>query len=302
MMRDPIRRRDDMIRNIDLTALRSFVTVAETGGVTRAAQQLNLTQSAVSMQIKRLEDMLRLPLLDRAGRGVALTQHGEQLLAYGRRILKLNDELVSRMMDDAYEGEIRLGVPTDIVYPHIPRILRQFDRAFPRVKVHLVSSWTTRLREMMERGEIDLILTTEAKPDPAGEPLAVQQLVWVGAPGGTAWRERPLRLAFERQCMFRPWAQRALDEAGIPWEMAVDTSATRTVEASVSADLAIHAMLEGAVSPYLAPVPHAGALPALPASHVNMSRAHTAVGEPIDALAGMLRQAYGAPGALAAAE
>ncbi|MEL6218310.1 MAG: LysR family transcriptional regulator, partial [Pseudomonadota bacterium] len=126
-----------MIRNLDLTALRSFVTVAETGGVTKAAHQLNLTQSAVSMQIKRLEDMLQQPLLDRAGRRVALTAHGEQLLGYGRRILAINDEVISRMMHTSFEGEVRFGVPTDIVYPNIPRVLRQFDREFPRVKIQL---------------------------------------------------------------------------------------------------------------------------------------------------------------------
>jgi len=299
---ESIRKGDGMIRNLDLTALRSFVTVAETGGITRAAQQLNLTQSAVSMQLKRLEEMLGLPLLDRAGRGVALTAHGEQLLGYGRRILALNDEVITRMTQPGYEGEVRLGVPTDIVYPQMPRVLRRFDREFPRVKVHLVSSYTTKLREMLDRGEIDLILTTEDAPDPEGEALSVRRLLWVGAPEGTAWRQRPLRLAFERQCMFRPWAQRALDEAGIPWEMAVDTLATRTVEASVSADLAIHVMIEDAGSPYLAPVPHGGALPDLPQSHINMLRARNAIGVPVDALAGMLRQAYGGRGAALAAE
>jgi len=218
-----------MIRNLDLTALRSFVTVAETGGVTRAAQQLNLTQSAVSMQIKRLEDLLQLPLFDRTGRGVQLTGHGEQLLGYGRRILALNDEALGRMTDTAFEGVVRLGVPSDIVFPYIPRVLRQFDRDFPRVKVQLVSSYTRRLKDLIAHGEAELILTTEDKPDPSGTALATQRLVWVGAPDGVAWRERPLRIAFERQCLFKPWAQRALDEAGIAWEMAVDTAATRTV-------------------------------------------------------------------------
>ncbi|MEE8455847.1 MAG: LysR family transcriptional regulator, partial [Limibaculum sp.] len=83
-----------MARNLDLTALRSFVTVAETGGVTKAAHQLHLTQSAVSMQLKRLEESLAQPLLDRSGRGVALTNQGEQLLSYGRRMLALNDEVM----------------------------------------------------------------------------------------------------------------------------------------------------------------------------------------------------------------
>ncbi len=281
-----------MIRNIDLTALRSFVTVAETGGVTRAAQQLNLTQSAVSMQIKRLEEMLQLPLLDRAGRGVALTAHGEQLLGYGRRILAINDEAISRMMHAAFEGEVRLGVPTDIVHPHIPRVLRQFDREYPRVKIHLVSSYTKQLKESLAAGELDLILTTEDAPGEGAEVLAVEPLVWVGAPGGTAWRGRPLRVAFERQCLFKPWAQKALDEAGIPWEHAVDTRATRTVEASVSADLAVHAMLQVAVSPHLEQIAHGGALPELPSSRILLYRARRALGAPVDALAEMLRLAY----------
>lgn len=289
-----------MIRNIDLTALRSFVTVAETGGVTRAAGQLNLTQSAVSMQLKRLEEMLGLPLLDRTGRGVALTAHGEQLLSYGRRILALNDEVISRMTHSGFEGEARIGVPTDIVYPHMPQVLRRFDREFPRVKVQLVSSYTSKLKAMLDAAELDLILTTEDGTPRGAEMLAVRQLVWVGAPGGTAWRVRPLRIAFERQCLFRPWAQKALDDAGIPWEHAVDTGATRTVEASVSADLAVHAMLDQAVSPYLEPIPHGGALPELPTSTINMYRARKAIGAPLDALAEMIRQAYGVRSAMAA--
>ncbi|MEO0620666.1 MAG: LysR family transcriptional regulator [Pseudomonadota bacterium] len=289
-----------MIRNLDLTALRSFVTVAETGGVTKAAHQLNLTQSAVSMQIKRLEDMLQQPLLDRAGRRVALTAHGEQLLGYGRRILAINDEVISRMMHTSFEGEVRFGVPTDIVYPNIPRVLRQFDREFPRVKIQLVSSYTTKLKEMLDAGEIDLILTTENVPGPEGQVLSRAPLVWVGAPGGVAWRERPLRLAFETQCLFKPWAQAALDAAGIPWEMAVNTRATRTVEASVSADLAIHAMLEVAKTPYMEPIPHNGHLPELPSSQIVMYRGRQAIGVPVDALAAMLRNAYGETQALAA--
>ncbi|MEM0943738.1 MAG: LysR family transcriptional regulator, partial [Pseudomonadota bacterium] len=150
-----------MPRNLDLTALRSFVTVAETGGVTRAANQLNLTQSAVSMQLKRLEEALGLPLLDRAGRGVALTNHGEQLLSYGRRMLSLNDEVLSRMTDAGFEGDIRLGVPSDIVYPYIPKVLHRFDREFPRVKMHLYSSYTKKLKEMIETAEVDVALSTE---------------------------------------------------------------------------------------------------------------------------------------------
>ncbi len=115
-----------MSRNLDLTALRSFVAVADAGGVTRAAGFLNLTQSAVSMQIKRLEEALDLALLDRTGRGVALTPSGEQLLSYARRMVALNDEAWTRLTCQSHEGEIVLGVPHDIVYPAIPQVLQRF--------------------------------------------------------------------------------------------------------------------------------------------------------------------------------
>ncbi|MFN6979926.1 MAG: LysR family transcriptional regulator, partial [Gemmobacter sp.] len=173
-----------MARHLDLAALRSFVAVADTGGVTRAAGLMNLTQSAVSMQLKRLEESLGLALIDRAGRGVALTAAGEQLVGYARRLLSLNDEALGRLTGRAYEGVVRLGVPTDIVHPFIPRVLRQFAVAFPRVQVNLSSSYTRRLRAQFARGECDLILTTEDAPDAGGVVLAQLPLVWIGAPGG----------------------------------------------------------------------------------------------------------------------
>ncbi len=288
-----------MPRNLDMTALRAFVTVAETGGVTRAAGQLHLTQSAVSMQVKRLEEMIGQPLLERAGRGVALTAHGEQLLGYGRRILALNDEVWSRMTDQAYEGEVTLGVPADIVYPHIPDILRRFSQEYPRIKVNLISSYTSRLKRQMARGEVDMILTTELDVEQGGEMLENAQMIWVGAPGGSAWKGTPVRLAFNHDCIFRTFAQRALDEADIRWEMGVESDSIRTVEASVSADLAIHAALESTLDHHMEVIPHNGALPPLPMFKINMYIASGPQQDLADRLAIMVRGAYGRP-ALAA--
>ena len=135
-----------MARNLDLTSLRSFVTIADVGGVTRAAGVLNLTQSAVSMQIKRLEDMLGATVLDRSARTVALTPVGEQLLSYARRMVALNDEVYGLLTLPQFEGEVVLGVPHDIVYPAIPQVLQLFAREFPKVKVRLLSSFTRILR------------------------------------------------------------------------------------------------------------------------------------------------------------
>ena len=128
-----------MPRNLDMTALRSFVTVAEAGGVTRAAGVLNLTQSAVSMQLKRLEEALDLQLLDRSARTIGLTAQGEQLLGYGRRMIAMNDEIYRKLTAQEFEGELKLGVPHDIIYPTVPRILKQVAADFPRMRVRLMS-------------------------------------------------------------------------------------------------------------------------------------------------------------------
>ena len=281
-----------MPRNLDLTALRSFVAVAETGGVTKAAGFLNLTQSAVSMQLKRLEESLGLDLLDRTGRGVSLTGSGEQLLSYARRMLVLNDEVYNRLTARDYEGVVTLGVPHDIVYPAIPEVLHKFNAAFPRVRIQLVSSFTNRLKQLHHRGECDIILTTEDQLDGEGEVLSTVPLVWIGAPGGEAWRARPLRLAFEFGCIFRQPVQRALDAAGIPWQMAVESESSRTVEASVSADLAVHAALEGTAFIYGRPIDHGGALPELSNKKICLYRAPKSSGVLTDNLVELLREGY----------
>jgi DNA-binding transcriptional LysR family regulator len=280
------------MRNLDMTTLRSFVAVADAGGVTRAAGFLHLTQSAVSMQLKRLEEVLGVDLLDRSGRSIALTASGEQLLGYARRMVALNDEAFNRLTDRVFEGEVVLGVPHDIVYPAIPQVLRLFHAAFPRVKVQLVSSNTRSLKEQFGRGACDLILTTETALDPGAETLCRKPLLWVGAPGGVAWRQRPLRLAFGRRCTFRPNVLEALDRAGISWDVMVETDSDRTIEATVTADLAIHTMIEGTEPPHLERIPHGGALPELPLQQINLYGARSDKGVVHDALADYLRKSF----------
>jgi DNA-binding transcriptional LysR family regulator len=282
----------DMPRNLDLTALRSFVAIADAGGVTRASGFLNLTQSAVSMQIKRLEEMLGVEVLDRSARQVSLTAAGEQLLGYARKMLALNDEVMGRLTRDPHEGEIVLGVPHDIVYPVIPQVLQHFARAFPKMKVTLISSFTRVLKAQFGRGECDIILTTENSMDPQGETLAELSLVWVGAPGGVAWKGRPLNLAFEHNCIFRQGVQAALDKAGVPWQMAVESDSTRTIEASVSADLAVHTVLAGSEPPYVDRISHGGALPELQKMKVNLYVAEPAHSVAVQELAALIRRAY----------
>lgn len=281
-----------MLRNLDLTALRSFLAIADAGGVTRAAASLNLTQSAVSMQIKRLEDMLQVQLLDRTTRRVTLTASGEQLVGYARQMLGLNDEALARMTHAEFDGMITLGVPHDIVFPVIPTVLRKFAREYPRMRTQLVASFTTVLLDQFARGECDMILTTEDDLGPGGVTLATLPLIWVGAPGGQAWRRRPLPLAYEHRCSFRAGVQAALDRQGIGWAMAVESDSTRAIEASVLADLAVHTSLAGTEPAAMERIAHGGALPVLAEKKVNLYVAATASRKPHLALAGLIRESY----------
>lgn len=281
-----------MMRNLDITTLRSFVAVADSGGVTRAAGFLHLTQSAVSMQMKRLEELLGLELLDRSGRTIALTASGDQLLGYARRMIALNDEVIGRLTHQAFEGRVILGVPHDIVYPVIPRVMQRFNAVYPRVKVELISSFTRALKEQFSKGECDLILTTESSGNPDCETIDQRPLRWFGAPDGSVWRQRPLRLAFCRHCLFRPKVIAALDAAEIPWEMMVDTESDRTIEATVSADLAIHAVLEGTEAPHLAQIEHGGNLPELPVQVINLYTSDNSGNQIVTELAALLRHSF----------
>lgn len=281
-----------MTRNLDMTSLRSFVAIADAGGVTRAAGFLNLTQSAVSMQIKRLEDLLGCDVLDRSARKVQLTAAGETLLSYARRMLVLNDEVFGRLTQTQHEGEVVLGVPHDIVYPAIPQILRRFATEYPRMKVTLLSSFTRVLKGQFGRGECDIILTTEEGVDMGGDTVAELPLIWVGAQNGVAWKGRPLRLAFANNCIFRAGVQAALDAQGIAWEMAVESESGRAIEASVSADMAVHAVLAGSEPPYVERINHGGTLPELARMKVNMYVADPAHSPAVLELAAMIRQAY----------
>ena len=259
-----------MPRNLDLTALRSFVAVADSGGVTKASSVLNLTQSAVSMQLKRLEESLGQSLLDRSGRTIGLTPSGEQLLGYGRRILALNDDIFSRMTDAGFVGTLVLGAPHDVIYPAIPRVLQLFKAEYPRMRVQLLSSWTYRLLDLFNQGKCDVIVTTEDDCPPNAEVLIEKRLLWYGARNGTAWQQRPLPLASEPSCQFRKGMLAALEEEEIPWEMVVHAESMRTIEATVAADLAVFSQLEDTVPPQMEVIAHGGALPELGTRKLNM--------------------------------
>jgi DNA-binding transcriptional LysR family regulator len=260
-----------MRRDIDIALLRAFVAVVETGSVTGAANLLNLTQAAVSQQVKRLEEMFGAELFERHHKRLTLKPNGERLMAHAQRMISLNDEVWGAMTAPAYEGEIRLGVPHDIVGPYLPPILRRFDKAWPRVRVSLICTTTPQLHELLRGGSIDLTLTTEERCGRNGETLSEDELVWVGAASGMAHRRNPLPVSIgDEKCEFRRSVLKALADAGRDWRSVCEVSSMEPLLATIEADLAIGPLLRRTIPDYLQVIDNEARLPRLPMYLVNM--------------------------------
>jgi DNA-binding transcriptional LysR family regulator len=281
------------LRNLDLGTLRSFVTIADSGSMTRAAGRLFMTQSAISMQIKRLESSLGFSVFDRSSQGMKPTNEGEQLLQYANQMLALNDEAMGRLTSPDYEGVIRLGVPSDVIYPHVPNAIREYTRDFPRVQVRFSASRTQLLKEQFEMGQQDIILTTEHEPEPGGRIINTQTLMWTGAEDGVAWKKRPLPLCFCRNCSFRPFATGALDTAGIGWVDVGGTDDDLASDAMASADLGIRAEMECVIPAGRQKIDHGGQLPELPAFSIALYVDEQQGNQLNQTLAEYLQRAYG---------
>jgi DNA-binding transcriptional LysR family regulator len=279
-----------MPRNLDTALMRSFVAVAETGGTTRAAAVLHLTQAAVSQQVKRLEEGLGRELFRRDRSRMELTAAGERLLAKARRLLAVNDEIWATMAGPQPEGEVRLGVPHDLTGPFLPQLLRAFGRDRPGVRVVLRNATSPLIRQALARDELDLGVTNEAGCDPGGEVLFADPLLWVGAAGGTAWRRDPLPVLLGGpDCAFRAPALEALAEHGRSWEQPCECGDMLREIATLEADVAVGVFLRSAVPAGLAPVPPEAGLPALPAFNVNLYVRQGGVASVVEELAGHIR-------------
>ena len=278
-------------RDMEVALLRAFVAVVETGGMTAAGQQLNLTQAAVSQQIKRLEMAIGATLFDRsAGRKLELTSEGERLVSYARRMLTLDAELWRAMTAAQSEGEVKVGVPYDIVGVFMPPILRRFAKMWPKVEVTLVCKATKPLKAMLAAGEIDLTLTTE--PEAGSEVLVADPLVWVGAPNGTAPLNDPLPIVLDsEECMFRQAIVSSLSGVGRDWRMTCTTGDAAPTLALLQADLAVAVLMRRTVPPFLSVV-GSGALPPLPTYFVNLYKPASGLSQPAEEMLRHLREGF----------
>nr|WP_091582533.1 LysR family transcriptional regulator [Mesorhizobium qingshengii] len=234
-----------MINVLDLGLVRTFVAVAEHAGMTAAGNALHLTQSAVSQQIKRLEESLGTSLFIRDRRGLRLTRTGERLRSRAIRLLSLNDEIISEMTATGPSGRVRVGVPLDLVGNTLSAILKAYVEAYPLVEVSLLSGSSTELKKLVLGGEIDLAIVEERASSSGGNCLGVERLVWAGAKQGRAYRKKPLPVSMVSEtCAFRPAVIEALDKAGRDWRTVFENVSMEATAATTRADLAVSVWLE----------------------------------------------------------
>lgn len=265
-----------MIRNINVATARAFLTVVETGSVTLAARQLNLTQGAISQQIQRLEQLSIGRLFVRAGRRVVLTPEGQRLVPTAKRFLTANDQLHAALCQPEFQGEVRFGSPYDIIGSYAPLILRRFRQAFPSIRVTLICQDSVVLLDELKLGKIDLALTTEMGCRRGGETLRTDRLVWVGARGGDARTRDPLPVSLGADtCVFRPVAIAALKRARRKWQAICEVSNMEPVRATIEADLAVAPLLSHSVPESLDVIETDRRLPKLPMFRVNLYQAAT---------------------------
>ena len=264
---------NSMIRNLDIALLRTFVAVADHTSMTVAGNALHLTQSAVSQQIARLEQVAG-ALFVRERRTLRLTPNGERLLGKARHLIALNDELWTDMADGAVDGRVRLGAPYDLVGTWLTPILKAFADAHPKVEIELVCLASPELQDGIANGSIDLALIEEPVGKSLGECLAVDRLVWVGAKGGAAHLKTPLPVSLVAEtCAFRPVVLQSLGACGLAWRTMFESGSIDATRATVRADLAVTAWLTSTVPTDLDILPFGKNLPDLPSFAINRHRA-----------------------------
>ncbi|MBZ9742894.1 MULTISPECIES: LysR family transcriptional regulator [unclassified Mesorhizobium] len=260
-----------MIRNLDTALVRTFVTVADKASMTAAANALHLTQGAVSQQVRRLEETLGCSLFERDRRGLRLTRSGERLFDKARRLLSLNDEIWTEMAGNAVAGQVRLGVPYDLVGTLLAPVLKAYAEACPRVEISLLCASSPELAAALAAGTIDLAVIEERVGPTSGECLAIDRLVWVGARGGAARAKRPLPVSIVADtCAFRPVVLAALNAHGLEWRSVFENGNIDATTATVRSDLAVTTWLASTVPSDLDILPPDLGLPPLPNFAINL--------------------------------
>nr|WP_315592389.1 LysR substrate-binding domain-containing protein [uncultured Cupriavidus sp.] len=292
--------------NLDLAALRSLLAGMELGSFARAADRVGRSTSAISAQIKKLEEQAGTPLFRKAGRGLALTAAGEAMLGYARRLVELNDEAVSAVRGVDLSGGIRLGLQEEFGEGLLPEVLGRFARAHPKVRIEAVVARNADLLERIDTGRCDLALVWADLHPAVGEPMEScyamghrhteriddPQMCWVGS-AAVPWQPasgEPLPLvAFDRPCQFHAAATAALDRAGIPWRVTFSSPSLGGLWAATAAGLGLTVRSRYGLPASVRALPATETgLPALPTMLLVMVRAAASLPPEVERLAEIL--------------
>jgi len=251
--------------DFDPTLLRALLAVKETGGFTRAGQRLNLTQSAISHQIRRLEEQVGRPLLRRTTRSLTLTEDGNEFLRYAEQILTSLDALTQRFQPSPVSGVVRVGVPESFMGDRLPPLLGQFARAFPAIRLDVSVSTYLDLQAMLDAGELDLAVVMSMSSRPEGVVLRRSQFVWAAAetferPQGSSL---PLALA-PAPCVNRQVGLTALEGTSIEWHIVFTSPSQQGLRAAMLAGLGITVLTRDELEPGMKVVGDQFDLPSLP--------------------------------------
>jgi DNA-binding transcriptional LysR family regulator len=259
---------------LDPELLKAFVAVADQRSFTRAASQLHRTQSAISMQIKRLEDRLGVELFHRTKASVELSAPGEGLLGYARRILALSEEAVARLREHKVHGVVRLGVMDDYGSMILPPLLASFMAAYPLIHVQMETGLTASMPERLGEA-FDLVIAMHAAGGDEGELLGREQAQWATSAHHAVEVQDPLPVALYPQgCLFRKWAIEALDKAKRRWRLAFVSHSLSAVEQIAARGLAVTVVKSGTFPPRLRVLSERESMPPLPAADIRLH--HTA--------------------------
>lgn len=280
--------------NLDIDLLRSFTLGMELGSFAKAADRLGRSPSAISLQLKKLEEQVGETLLQKQGRGLVLTEAGEILLGYARRILELNDEARAAVRSAAkLEGWVRIGVPQDFAETWLPALLGRFSKNHPRVRVEARVDRGSSMVQSIEKGELDAALTWGALGNPRSEIVARREVAWIGAEN---FRRDPGEalpvVAFDAPCAFRKAAVDALDREAIAWRPAFASPSLTGLWAAVTAGLGVTPrIMEGKPAHLVALDPGKAGLPALGEIELALHTAESRLAPPVDELKRLLLEA-----------
>jgi DNA-binding transcriptional LysR family regulator len=270
-----------MAASLDLDQLRTFVTIAETGSFTRAADVVFKTQSAVSMQMRRLEERIGKPIFARDGRASRLTEEGERLLGYARRMVRLADETVAAFDDTELSGSVRLGTPDDYADRFLPEVLARFSRSNPRVEVSVTCEPSPELIRQAGKGEVDLAIVTNCGEGHV-EVVRREPLLWVASAQHEVADQEILPLALSKPpCMWRDEAIGALTGAGRRYRVLYQSANATAISAAVLAGLAVSIVAESALRRGMRVLGEAEGLPRLPNCEIGIIRSPRRAAAPI---------------------